>query len=97
MFIGIFSEILGGNERLRKKATEVIGRVAEFLARDLDAGIAENAFRPMDTMAVSYALIGIAEIVGNRYLMEEDFDVIQFFMNLMDFMQHGLSPDASAT
>lgn len=97
MFIGIFSEILGGNESLRKKATEIIGRVAEFLARDLDAGIAEKAFRPMDTMAVAYALIGIAEIVGNRYLLEEDFDVIEFFMNLMDFMQHGLSPEDSAT
>lgn len=92
MFIGIFSEVLGGNERLKNKAVEVFERVAEFLAKDLDEGIAGKAFRSVDTMAVAYALIGIAEVVGNRYLLEEDFDVIEFFVNLMDFMQHGLSP-----
>jgi len=41
-------------------------------------------------MTVAYALIGIAEVVGNRYVVEEDFDVLSFFINLMDFLQHGL-------
>jgi len=90
MFMGIISEALGGNERLRKKAAEAFGQVAEFLARDIERGIAEGAFRPVDPMAVAYALLGIAEVVGNRYVVEEDFDVLSFFVNLVDFLQHGL-------
>lgn len=90
MFMGIISEALGGNERLRKKAAEAFAQVAEFLARDIERGIAEGAFRPVDPMAVAYALLGIAEVVGNRYVVEEDFDVLSFFVNLVDFLQHGL-------
>jgi len=41
---------------------------------------------------VSYALLGIAEVVANRFLLKEEFDVPEFFVNIMDFMQHGLSP-----
>jgi AcrR family transcriptional regulator len=90
MFMGMISEALGGNERLRKKAAEVFAKVAEFLARDIERGIAEGVFRPVDPTTVAYALLGIAEVVGNRYVVEEDFDVLSFFVNLMDFLQHGL-------
>jgi AcrR family transcriptional regulator len=90
MFMGMISEALGGNERLRNKASEVFGQVAEFLARDIEKGIAEGIFRPVDPATVAYALFGIAEVVGNRYVIEEDFDVLSFFVNLMDFLQHGL-------
>lgn len=90
MFMGMISEALGGNERLKKKASEAFGKVAEFLSRDIEQGIAEGAFRPVDPNAVAYALLGIAEVVGNRYVVEEDFDVLSFFINLMDFLQHGL-------
>ena len=90
MFMGVISEVLGGNERLRKKAAEVLEQVARFLARDIQKGIDERVFRPVDPMTVAYALIGIAEIVGSRYVVEEDFDVLSFFVNLMDFLQHGL-------
>ncbi len=91
MFMGMISEALGGNERLRRKAAEVFARVAEFLARDIERGISEGVFRPVDPITVAYALLGIAEVVGNRYVVEEDFDVLSFFINLMDFLQHGLS------
>lgn len=90
MFMGMISEALGGNERLKKKAAEVFGKVAEFLSRDIERGIAEGVFRPTDPNTVAYALLGIAEVVGNRYVVEEDFDVLSFFINLMDFLQHGL-------
>jgi AcrR family transcriptional regulator len=90
MFMGVISEALGGNERLRRKAVEVFRKVAEFLARDIEKGIDEGTFRPVDPMTVAYALIGIAEVIGNRYAVEEDFDVLSFFINLMDFLQHGL-------
>jgi AcrR family transcriptional regulator len=90
MFMGMISEALGGNERLKKKAAEVFGKVAEFLSRDIERGIAEGVFRPTDPTTVAYALLGIAEVVGNRYVVEEDFDVLSFFINLMDFLQHGL-------
>ncbi len=90
MFMGVISEALGGNERLKKKAAEVFGRVAEFLARDIEKGIEEGALRPVDPVTVAYALIGIAEVVANLYVVEEDFDVLSFFVNLMDFLQHGL-------
>ena len=91
MFMGMISEALGGNDRLRKKAAEVFGRVAEFLAKDIERGISEGVFRAVDPITVAYALLGIAEVVGNRYVVEEDFDVLSFFVNLMDFLQHGLS------
>ncbi|MDY6795538.1 MAG: TetR family transcriptional regulator [Actinomycetota bacterium] len=94
MFMGIVSEALGGNERMKKEATGVFQRVAEFLARDIEAGIEQGIFRPVDPITVSYGLIGIAEIVGNRYAVEEEFDVLSFFINLMDFLQHGLYADA---
>jgi len=90
MFMGMISEALGGNERLKKKAAEVFGKVAEFLSRDIERGIAEGVFRPLDPNTVAYALLGIAEVVGNRYVVEENFDVLSFFVNLMDFLQHGL-------
>jgi AcrR family transcriptional regulator len=90
MFMGVISEALGGNERLKKKAAEVFAQVAEFLAKDIEKGIAEGVFRPVDAMTVAYALMGIAEVVANRYVVEEDFDVLSFFVNLMDFLQHGL-------
>ena len=90
MFMGVVSEALGGNERLKKKAAEISARVAEFLARDIEKGIAEGVFRPVDPTTTAYALMGIAEVVANRYLVEEDFDVLSFFVNLMDFLQHGL-------
>mgnify|MGYP003933406133 CR=1 FL=1 len=91
MFMGMISEALGGNDRLKKKAAEVLGRVAEFLAKDIERGISEGVFRAVDPITVAYALLGIAEVVGNRYVVEEEFDVLSFFVNLMDFMQHGLS------
>ncbi len=90
MLLGILSEALGGNERMRAKAAEVFGRVARFLSRDIEKGIADGVFRPTDPETVAYALFGIAEVVGNRYVIEEDFDVLAFFVNLMDFLQHGL-------
>ncbi len=93
MFLGTTTEILGGNERMKKKASEVYERVAEFLAEDIEAGIKEKAFRPVNTMSVAYAMIGIAEVVGNRYLVEEDFEVLEFFMSLLDFIQHGIAAD----
>jgi AcrR family transcriptional regulator/predicted DNA-binding transcriptional regulator AlpA len=91
MFVGIISEVMGGNATLQKKADAIFDRVAEFLAADIRAGIEEGIFREVDPKTVAYALIGIAEIVGNLYLIEEEFDVLQFFVSLMDFMQHGLS------
>jgi AcrR family transcriptional regulator/predicted DNA-binding transcriptional regulator AlpA len=94
MFVGIVSEVLGGNDKLRRKADEIFNRVADFLAEDIRAGIKEGLFREVDPKTVSFALIGIAEIVGNLYLIEEEFDVLQFFVSLMDFMQHGLAGPA---
>jgi AcrR family transcriptional regulator len=93
MFMGVVSETLGGNDRLKKKASQMYQRVAEFLARDIERGIEEKIFRPVNPMAVSYALMGIAEIVGNLDVVEEEFDVLSFFVNLMDFLQHGLYAD----
>lgn len=95
MFVGLYSEILGGNEKLKKKASSVFAKVARFLSEDLELGMKQGVFRPMDTTTVSYALIGIAEVVGYMHLLEEDFDVLQFFVGLMDFMQHGLSTENS--
>jgi len=90
MFMGVISEALGGNERLREKAREAFARVADFLGRDIEKGIAEGTFRPVDPAAVAYALMGIAEVVANLYVVDEEFDVLSFFINLMDFLQHGL-------
>lgn len=90
MFMGVVSEALGGNKRLKEKAAEAYAQVAEYLARDIEMGIKEGVFRSVDPMTVAYGLIGIAEIVGDRYIVEEEFDVLHFFVNLMDFLQHGL-------
>jgi AcrR family transcriptional regulator len=90
MFMGVVSETLGGNQLLKKKASEMFQRVAAFLARDIEKGIEEKIFRPVNSMTVAYALMGIAEVVGNLDVVEEEFDVLTFFVNLMDFLQHGL-------
>ena len=95
--IGLYGEVMGGNERLRKKAAELQHRISDFLVVDLKIGMEQGVFRKFDPVTVSYALIGIAETVGTRYFFEEDFDVFQFFVGLMDFMQHGLnSPEAAS-
>jgi AcrR family transcriptional regulator len=93
MFMGVVSETLGGNDRLKKKASEMYQQVAAFLARDIEKGIEEKLFRPVNSLIVAYALMGIAEIVGNLDVVEEEFDVLSFFVNLMDFLQHGLYAD----
>jgi AcrR family transcriptional regulator len=90
MFIGLYTEIMGGNLALKAKAAELFDNVAKFLAADIDQGIKQKVFRPVEPETVAYAMIGIAGAVGNRYLIEDDFDVLHFFTNLMDFMQHGL-------
>lgn len=97
MFTGIFTEVMGGNEGLGNKASEIFGRVAKFLAKDIDQGVKEKVIRPLDTEAVAYALIGVAEVAGNRSLIEKDFDVLAFFTKLIDFMQHGLSAQAPSS
>jgi AcrR family transcriptional regulator/predicted DNA-binding transcriptional regulator AlpA len=91
MFMGLVSESLSGNRRLREKGEEAFSRLAEYLARDIARGIEEGVFRPVDPLTVAYALIGIAELVGNRSVLEEGFDVFSFFVHLTDFLQHGLS------
>lgn len=93
MAIGSYTEILGGNEKLREVVHNLFDRVARFLAADIELGIKQKVFRPVDTEAVAYAMIGIAGAVGNRYLVEEDFDVPSFFTSLLDFMQFGLATD----
>lgn len=93
MFIGLYTEILGGNEKLKGKTASLFDTVAKFLAADIELGVEQGVFRTVDPIAVAYAMIGIAGAVGNRYLTEDDFDVLHFFTSLMDFMQHGLSQE----
>jgi len=91
MAIGSYTEILGGNEALKKTVRDLFDRVAKFLAAEIELGIQQKLFRPLEPEAVAYAMIGIAGSVGNRYLIEDDFDVLHFFASLMEFMQYGLS------
>lgn len=91
MTMGLFTEILGGNKRLKRRAKQVHERVAEFLAEEIEKGIREGKLRDVDSNSVAYALIGIAEAAGNRYLYEDNFDPLIFLVNLMDFIEHGLS------
>ena len=96
MAIGSYTEILGGNDRLKKTVHDLFDRVAKYLAEDIEAGIVEKVFRPLDSEAVAYAMIGIAGAVGNRYLIEDDFDVLNFFTSLMEFIQHGLAAEVDS-
>ena len=91
MAIGSYTEIMGGNERLKKTVRDLFDRVAKFLAAEIELGIQQKVFRPLDSEAVAYAMIGIAASMGNRYLIEDDFDVLHSFTSLMEFMQHGLA------
>lgn len=91
MFIGLYSEILGGNERLRRKASEIQSFVVDFIVEEIELGIRQGVVREVDSAVVAYALLGIAEVVANRFLLKEEFDVMGFFTSMMDFMQHGLS------
>ncbi|MCG2796526.1 MAG: hypothetical protein L6427_11830, partial [Actinomycetia bacterium] len=81
----------GGNERLRKKASEIQSFVVDFIVEDIELGIQQGVVRQVDSEVVSYTLLGIAEVVANRFLLKEEFDVPEFFVSIMDFMQHGLS------
>ena len=90
IFAGLISEVLGGNEILADKASEIYDRVAGFLAEEIEDGVREGVFRPVSATTVGYALMGIAEMAGNRNLIEKEFDVLGFFMDLMGFLQHGL-------
>ena len=93
MAIGSYTEIMGGNERLKKTVHDLFDRVAKFLAAEIELGIQQEVFRPLDAEAIAYAMIGIAASVGNRYLIEDDFDVLDSFTGLMEFMQHGLAAE----
>lgn len=90
MLYGIYSEILVGNEILKKTGADLLEKVAVFLSADIKEGIDQGIFKPLDPMVISYSLIGIAEMAGNLYQMNEDFDVPRFFLNLMEFIRRGL-------
>ena len=48
----------------------------------------------LPTLALHAEIIDrIAASVGNRYLIEDDFDVLDSFTSLMEFMQHGLAAE----
>ncbi len=94
MTMGLFTEILGGNKRLKRKAKQVHERVAEFLSEEIEKGIREGKLRRVDSNSVAHGLIGIAEAAGNRYLFEDNFDPLAFLVNLMDFIEHGLTADS---
>lgn len=90
MLYGIYSEILAGNENLKNTGAVLLEKVAAFLSEDIKEGVEQGIFKPLDPMVISYALIGIAEMGGNLYLMKDNFDVPQFFLNLMEFIRQGL-------
>lgn len=91
MIMGVIAEALGGNERLKAKGSEFFRTVADFLAADIRSGIEQGIFRPVDPLRVAYALIGIAEVAGDLSVVEPDFDLVDFFRGLGDFMQSGLT------
>ena len=93
MFFGLYTEVLGGNARLREKAGEVFDRVAGYIAREIEQGIKDKKFRPLDPMNMGYTMLGIAQAVGNLSLTHEGFDPLEFAMGLMEFLQHGLLAD----
>lgn len=90
MSMGIISEALGGNEGLKAKASEFFQRVAGFLAEDIERGIEEGLFRPLNPITVAYALMGIAEAAGNLAVVEDGFSALDFFGSLVDFLRYGL-------
>lgn len=90
MFFGLYTEVLGGNEKLRRKAGELFENVAVFVAKDIDLGIEQGILRKIDPMNVGYAMLGVAQAVGNLSLTDEDFDPVEFFLSLMDFLRHGM-------
>jgi AcrR family transcriptional regulator/predicted DNA-binding transcriptional regulator AlpA len=93
MFMGLYTEILGGNERMRKTAREMFDRVAGVLAREVEESVKKGFFREVDPMKVAYAMLGISWAAGSLDLMDKDFDVLGYFMDLVDFVQHGLLVD----
>jgi AcrR family transcriptional regulator len=94
MFFGLYTEVLAGNEKLKSKAGELFDRVASFIARDIDLGMEQKIFRKVDPMNVGYAMLGIAQAVGNLSLTDDNFDAVEFFVSLMDFMQNGIMANA---
>ena len=90
LFFGLYTEVLGGNEKLRVKASELFDKVASFIAKDIDIGMEQKIFRKVNPMNIGYAMLGIAQAVGNLSLTNDDFDPVDFFVSLMEFMQHGL-------
>ncbi|HEY5531280.1 MAG TPA: TetR/AcrR family transcriptional regulator, partial [Candidatus Anoxymicrobiaceae bacterium] len=90
LFFGLYTEVLGGNEKLRVKASELFDKVASFIAKDIDLGMEQKIFRKLNPMNIGYAMLGIAQAVGNLSLTNDDFDPVDFFVSLMEFMQHGL-------
>jgi len=91
MMMGVISEALAGNRELKAKASEFFERAALFLAKDIENGIELGVFRPVDPVAVAYALMGIAEIAGNLSIVRKDFNTLDFLGNLVDFLSYGLS------
>ena len=93
MFMGLYTEILGGNERIRNTAREMFDRMAGVLAADVEESVETGVFREVDPMKVAYAMLGISWAAGSLHLMDNDFDVLGYFMDLVDFVQHGLFAD----
>jgi AcrR family transcriptional regulator len=86
----LITEASRGNQAMAGKAREVLERTANYLAKDLRSGMEEGVFRSMDYEAVSYALIGIAELAATREIVDRDLDALKFLASLQDFIQRGL-------
>ena len=92
MMSDINSEAAGGNRRLAAKAISVYGEVAQYLARDIEAGVAEGTFRAgLDAESVGYSLISIIEFVGRMHLMDESLNPLEFLIRQTDFLMRGIS------
>lgn len=73
-------------------------RFAEGYIEGLQAAAARGEVRDLDTEAVAYALMGIADFLGMRWLLWEGTEppdrVIE---SVMDLLRHGLTPRTPGT
>lgn len=68
-------------------------RFAEGYIKGLEAAMAEGEFRQLDSEAVAYALMGIAEFLGMRWVLWEKADVPEAALSAtMKLIMEGLLP-----
>jgi AcrR family transcriptional regulator/predicted DNA-binding transcriptional regulator AlpA len=93
-YIGILNHarlaLTGDDKKLAARAAESLRLLVRPLKKDLQLAIDAGVAREVDVDLTAYLLLGINETLGQRILVDPDYDIEKGFSAVEDFIAHAL-------